>query len=974
MRGIMARVGLALALLGVPPAAMQSHAARSPQTVDRSYVATLKRPCGVATDRNDRTIIADTGNDRVVVLGKDFGPVGVIEGLRGGRLKRPHGVATDADNRIYVADTGNHCVKVYRHDGYYLFTVGDHADAGSRAGELRSPEGVTVDRQGNIIVFDTGNKRVQIFDSRGRYIMQFRRGAYATKKLSGDPADPKVVEDSGEIVLDHPVRGCLLGGGDLAVADYYAGRVSVWRYDTERQTARPIKYTEPKERYADVWVGDVAYDRKHNEVLYVESNHPLTDHDFLDVARVETDRLEAYPEELRPLKAKPEDWPPYYRTNNFMNGRFLEPRGVALDSRGNAVVVDRQLNFAVRISRRQIETQWKPFAPPYTHAIAEVTPTSAAIEYTTFDAVPTLFEYGACERFTYGGPHTYTTRIKNDKPSRHHRVVLGGLEPGTRYVYRYLSSRNAYPQEHFCEARLVTTRPRPGETAYLDLEVLVVLFTDIVTMPKLQDLPKDAEGNPIVPEKPGPLTPEEIARVKADLERARGFYWINSHMKMNLRFDYMEVTDHYEGCPFEKWAYYPLADRKKLDEIIIAHGRRTHGNRGGIFVIYGARHWDKATQQWVLSGSGGNTWGSPYDGSGICTINAGGDTAWLFGHEYGHQLGIMGSYTGHVYHFNHFHWNNLVGDYGSHWDGNAFIARTYNPDAYLANFYGNVTIVKDTDNDGVPDDDPTCPFDEKRFGTRPYSADTDDDGVADLAEAMFSEWLTLDFVTFGARTAEPYYRPVPFSPDTDEDGIPDAQDAFPLYRLRPEVMKSTATVDGKIEPGEWAEQTHRAIDDPVFKGLFRMNWRDEGLCFALEQDLTPEQAQAYAAAASPMSVSLQLDGNNDGFTVGSDNTTIWLEAQSNGTVAIKTNHCDNSVRTKPVWTKDTVIEPEDVQAVWTISGTRFVLEFMVPKNIEAGINCVTGEQLGFDITFRPAGAEHGLRLFEPQVLFDVTLK
>ncbi len=986
MRRAGARLVLAPIILGALAAAVPSDAARPSETVDKSYVATLNGPCGIAIDGNDRKIIADTGNNRVIVLGKDFEPVGVIEGTRrGGPLKRPRGVACDAENRILVADTGNHCVKVYDEKGYYRFAIGRHDQPGSSAGALKAPEGVTVDPKGNIIVFDTGNKRVQIFDPDGKYIMQFRRGSYTAERLTGSPDKPHVKADSGEIVLDRPVRGCILGDGNLVVADYYAGRYSVWRYSTSKKTARPVKYVEPKENGPDYWAGDVACDPKHNEVHYLEAHSPLTDHDHLRVAKVRTDTLEAYPAAYRMLKTKPEDWPPYYETNNFTNGRFLEPRGVAVDSRGNAVVVDRRLNFAVQISRRQIEKQWNPDAPPFTHKIAEVTANSVVIEYTTFEKVPTLIEYGVSERFTYGGPHAFTTRVEDDAASRHHRVRLGGLEPGKRYVYRYLTSRNAYPREHFSEARVVTTIPRSGETAYLDLEVLVVLFADIVTMPEPETLPKDADGNPLVPEKPGPMTPDEIARVKADLERARGFYWINSHMKMNLRFDFLEVGEHSEGFPFEHYAYYPLKDRKKLDEILIAHGRRTHGNRGGIVVIYGARHWDARKKEWVLSGSGGNTWGSPYDGSGICVFNAGGDTAWLFTHEYGHQLGIMGAYTGHVYHFNHFHDNDLVGDYGTHWDGNAFIAREYSPHAYLANFYGSVKIVKDTDNDGFPDDDPTCPFDEKRFGTRPYSADSDSDGVDDLAEAMFSEWLTsdgvgLDFTTFGARTAKPYFRPLPYSPDTDEDGIPDAADEFPLYRFWPEVRKSNVTIDGEIGPNEWAEQSSRVIDDPVFKGVFRMNWRDEGLCFLIEQRITPEQAEAYTTSGRPMRVMLRLDGNNDGWTVGSDNVTIWLDAQPGGTAKVRTQHCDNSVRKHAVWTENTVIKPEDVEAAWTVSGDgvasgdRFVLEFMVPRSIEAGINCVIGEQIGFEIEFRPDGAEYGLRLFEPQVLFDVTLK
>jgi len=978
MRPTRTRMLCGLTLLSMLAVAVSSSAARPSEVEDKSYVATLNGPCGIAIDGYDRKIIADTGNNRVIVLDEDFEPVGVIEGVRrGGLLERPHGVACDAQNRIVVADTGNHCVKVYDANGYHQLTIGRHGQPGSRVGALRAPEGVTIDPKGNIIVFDTGNKRVQIFDSRGDYIMQFRGGTYSVERLVGSPADPQITKDTGEIVFERPVRGCVLGDGKLVVADLAAGRVSVWDYSTSKRTARPVKYAEPKENAPGVWVSDVAYDPRHNEVLSLQTHPVLAGRDLLLVAGVDARELDAYPEALRLLKSSPTDWLPYYRTNNFMSGRFLEPRGVAVDSRGNVVVVDRRLDFAVQISRRQIEARWGAAEALAAHTIAKVTPNSAMIEYTTFEAVPTLLEYGPSGDVSVEGPHAYTARIKDNVPTRTHRVRLGGLEPGTRYTYRYLTTRNAYPREHFSEARVVTTRPRPGETAILKLDVLVVLFTDVVTMPDPETIPKDADGNPIMPEAPGPgpMTPEEIARIEAALERVRGFFWINSHMKLNLRFDVLEVSDHLERLPFEKGAVFSLADRRKLDEIIAAHGRRPRGRRGGIIVVEGARRWDPERQAWVLSDHAATTWGTAADGLGISAISAGGDTTWRLVCEYGRQLALMGAYTGHAAHPKKgcFRSSLLDADAGFS-DGEAVAARAVEPNAYLANFYGAIAIVKDADGDGFPDDDPACPFDEKRFGTRSYDTDSDGDGVDDLAEAMFSQWLTLDFVVLGARTAEPYSMPAPYSADTDGDGISDLLDAFPLIALSPNAAKSDVVVDGTIGPGEWDDQAVRPIDDPEFKGAFRINWCDEGLCFAVEQRLSPEQAKAYATSPKPIQVTIELDGNNDGFTAGSDNTTIRLDAQPGGTAQVTTTHADYSDPSKAVWTENSVIKPETVRAAWMVSGDRLVLEFIVPRNLEAGLNGVAGEQIGLSVELRPEGAEHALRLFEPQTLFGVTLK
>ncbi len=956
MRRTAAQLVLALIVLGAlatPPRAAGS------DVEDKSYVATLNGPCGIAIDANNRKIIADTGNDRVIVLDENFEPVGVIEALRRrvNRLKQPHGVACDAAGRIIVADTGNHCVKVFDQDGYYQLTIGNDGTAGSRAGLLRSPEGVTVDARGNIIVFDTGNKRVQIFDAGGDYIMQFRHGKYSVERLAGPPEDPRVETDSGEITLESPVRGCVLGDGRLIVADYATGHYSVWRYNTSRKTAQPVKLAEPRERTAG-WAGDVAHDRTRDELVYVEALSPTSERGVVRVAVVRTDELEAYPEAVRALKAEPADWPPSRETADAMNGRLVEPRGIAIDANGNAIVVDRRLNLAVQIARADMEKGHTSNEPPSPHHVSEVTPTSVIIEYDTIEKVPTLLEYAPADALAHGARRVSTTRIERQTAKRHHRVLLGGLEPGQRYVYRYLTTQNAYPREHLCEPRVVTTSPSPGTTAILNIEPLVVLFTNVVTMPKPDELPTGEDGSPAMPDRPGPMTPAEIAHIKAGLELVRGFFWVNSHMKLNVRLDVLEIDAEYDGAPG--------SDRAQLDEILAAHGRSA---RGDIVLIYGARHWDAQQARWTLSADEGRTWASPDDGARISAFNAGGDVAWLFASQYARQSEIMAGSGG----------SDLVGDSGAGWHGLATAARACSSQVYLSNLSGTVRVVRDADADGFPDDDPTCPFDEKRFGTRTDNIDSDEDGVSDLAEVMFSQWLTpeggsLDFVTFGARTAQPCFRPQPYNADTDGDGLHDAEDEFPLDRFGPKAAQADITVDGTAGDGEWAAQATRLVDDPAFKGRVCVNWRDEGLCFLIEQQITPEQATAYNNSPSPMHVQIRIDGNNDGWTFGSDNAEIIIDAQPGGTATARTIHRDHTGNNGVVSTENTVIAPDEVTTAWTAADERFVLELMIPKNLGAGINCIAGEQLGVAIEFRPDGAECGLRLFEPQVLFDVTLR
>ena len=80
----------------------------------------LRRPEGVALDREGGLWVADYGHDRIVKLGLD-GRVTVAAGVRGsgaGEFLGPKGIAVDpSSGRLYVADTGNGRVQRLSPDG-----------------------------------------------------------------------------------------------------------------------------------------------------------------------------------------------------------------------------------------------------------------------------------------------------------------------------------------------------------------------------------------------------------------------------------------------------------------------------------------------------------------------------------------------------------------------------------------------------------------------------------------------------------------------------------------------------------------------------------------------------------------------------------------------------------------------------------------------------------------------------------------
>jgi len=86
-----------------------------------------------------------------------------IEILGGRCLLRPRPVSldVDAEGNIYLCDTSFNTVRVYNHDGEFLFAFGR---AGTMRGEFNSPTAVRVDSKGLIYVADSRNHRVQVFE------------------------------------------------------------------------------------------------------------------------------------------------------------------------------------------------------------------------------------------------------------------------------------------------------------------------------------------------------------------------------------------------------------------------------------------------------------------------------------------------------------------------------------------------------------------------------------------------------------------------------------------------------------------------------------------------------------------------------------------------------------------------------------------------------------------------------------------
>jgi DNA-binding beta-propeller fold protein YncE len=127
----------------------------------------LSNPHDAEFDRAGRLLVADTGNDRVVVYevnGAQAKRVGELTGLAG-----PEGVAVAPDGRVIVTNTRSATLAVFR-DGRLERTVGGR---GTRDGELANPHDVEAAADGSVYVVDSGNDRVQVFDAELRHRATF---------------------------------------------------------------------------------------------------------------------------------------------------------------------------------------------------------------------------------------------------------------------------------------------------------------------------------------------------------------------------------------------------------------------------------------------------------------------------------------------------------------------------------------------------------------------------------------------------------------------------------------------------------------------------------------------------------------------------------------------------------------------------------------------------------------------------------
>ena len=211
----------------------------------------LSKPKSVATDAGNNIYIADTGNNKVVIVwAADQSTTIIGEGTAGffgdnapadatkTKLNAPEGVAVDASGNLYIADTGNHRIRMVAAvsgkvtASSRITTIAGNGAAGfygdaqvATAASLNSPTSVAVDAAKVVYIADKGNYRVRKFTAGGNISTIAGDGSSTTLTAAGitvSKAGDLYIADSGHNTVWKMTKasGALVSFAGTGIAGY----------------------------------------------------------------------------------------------------------------------------------------------------------------------------------------------------------------------------------------------------------------------------------------------------------------------------------------------------------------------------------------------------------------------------------------------------------------------------------------------------------------------------------------------------------------------------------------------------------------------------------------------------------------------------------------------------------------------------------------------------------------------------------
>lgn len=310
--------------------------------------------------------------------------------------------------------------------------------------------------------------------------------------------------------------------------------------------------------------------------------------------------------------------------------------------------------------------------------------------------------------------------------------------------------------------------------------------------------------------------------------QVKEFYYRNSNAQLLLLYDpvYRNIIPPAES--FFRMNTNEFGESELGGRIMARDLRKTLGiwdEEYDMFVFTYGNGWSHCGGNW----GGGSAY---YTGMGeiMCAQvgNWGGDgTTFVTVHEMMHSVDQMYHNSGHrEYASSHpdgsiYGW--ATGGEDLSWCGNAMRPFT--------NYFGMKIpwdgryVYRDSDCDGLGDEDFLLPGDEVSMNSDPAESDTDGDGLNDLQEYIAGLYFPSDAN----------------NTDTDGDGLVDGEDPYPIvgYNKKIPRLLKEPEFDGVIEEGEWnywGKGTLCNKDVTNFNVTAYAGWREDGLYLAFKTD------------------------------------------------------------------------------------------------------------------------------------------
>ena len=512
------------------------------------------------------------------------------------------------------------------------------------------------------------------------------------------------------------------------------------------------------------------------------------------------------------------------------------------------------------------------------------------------------------------------------------------------------------PAKNWSRDFVFITPPDSGKKPVWRISMATIIFTNVLDTAKWKP---DFPPLPDLPE-------EELERLKAQINDGVRFYWMNSGMNLWLDNKFIIVKDQLfrQQLFGSEWWYPPREER--IEEAISKAGYDVRQFQSVLYLGC-VRDFDEEKNEYFLRGRGGGfTAGLSANGKfglsywEVTHANHFSGNNWLMTHEFHHQLDELFLLSGYPeYWFNHF--SPTIGtaaDFGEHFDGNAWILKNWDEAKWFDLKYGEMIFTDDADMDGIPDNDPRFPVDEKRLGTSPLFSDYDRDGVKDGDEIEFSNWIVEGCgETYGGVANFPDL----LNADTDRDGIGDAVDPYPLYPFPPVIFR----VDSSISLENLPQQFSFAhLSDKRIHAEVSACWDSSALTFTFRTDrLAP--------------VKLMLDADADGWFLGRDNLRFYLNPKNDSTITAKVEvvNCSRPDRW-PFHDKKLAQRVKFSTAIRAAEGN-YLIMLKIEQDEYLGLSLCAAEKIGINIGFKVVmdrdGNQRYVTIFEPNRFFDVDL-